>query len=163
MSLPLPMMLSHSEFCFLVLAGIFYTTQSKSTGWQKFYKYVLHYCFVILYLHYCTGLWVSYIQRPSKLYSFITRYLLLASLLLFCISLDLKAFSQTGSQSSDCFLSGSLELSSVDRFHYGSYRISFPVHCHVLHQSFGRGYYHRRILDRRRRESNRYQRNFQSA
>lgn len=93
---------------FLVLAGIFYTTQSKSTGWQKFYKYVpsLLLCYFIpALLHWPLGI-IS--NDSSKLYSFITRYLLPASLLLFCISLDLKALARLGPKALIVFLSGSL-------------------------------------------------------
>ena len=92
----------------LVLAGIFYTTQSKNKGWEKFYTYVpsLLLCYFIpALLHWPIGL-IS--NETSKLYPFVTRFLLPASLLFFCISLDLKALLQLGPKALIVFLAGSL-------------------------------------------------------
>jgi uncharacterized membrane protein len=91
----------------LVLAGIFYTTQIQHRFWITFYKYVptLLLCYFIpALLHWPLGLISS---EKSNLYSFVTRYLLPASLLLFCISLDLKALLRLGPKALIVFLAGS--------------------------------------------------------
>jgi uncharacterized membrane protein len=79
-----------------VLALIFFTTESKHPFWVKFYKYIpaLLLCyFVPALLHWPLGI-IS--NDASKLYPFVSRYLLPASLLLFCISLDLQAIIKLG-------------------------------------------------------------------
>ncbi len=91
-----------------ILALIFYSTQSKSPYWIKFYKYVpaLLLCYFIpALLHWPLGI-IS--NDSSKLYPFVSRYLLPASLLLFCISLDLKAILQLGPKALIIFLAGSM-------------------------------------------------------
>ncbi|MBP9747227.1 MAG: hypothetical protein KBD41_17655, partial [Saprospiraceae bacterium] len=59
MNLPLKNDAATFGVLILVLAAIFYTTQSKSPGWQKFYKYVpaLLLCyFVPALLHWPLGI-----------------------------------------------------------------------------------------------------------
>ena len=104
MTLPLKNDAATFGVLILVLAAIFYTTQSKSPGWQKFYKYVpaLLLCyFVPALLHWPIGIISS---DDSKLYPFVSRYILPASLLLFCISLDLKEISRLGPKALIIFL-----------------------------------------------------------
>ena len=89
-----------------VLSLVFYTTQSEKPFWIRFYKYVpaLLLCYFIpALLHWPLGL-IS--NESSKLYPFVSRYLLPASLLLFCISLDLKAISRLGPKALVVFLAG---------------------------------------------------------
>lgn len=89
-----------------VLAVVFYTAQSSRPFWTKFYKYVpaLLLCYFIpALLHWPLGI-IS--NESSKLYPFVSRYLLPASLLLFCISLDLKAIAGLGSKALVVFLAG---------------------------------------------------------
>lgn len=91
-----------------VLALVFYTTQSSRPFWVRFYKYVpaLLLCYFIpALLHWPLGLISS---EGSKLYPFVSRYLLPASLLLFCISLDLKAISSLGPKALIVFFAGSI-------------------------------------------------------
>lgn len=90
-----------------VLALIFYTVQSNKPFWVRFYKYVpaLLLCYFIpALLHWPLGIISS---ESSKLYPFVSRYLLPASLLLFCISLDLKALARLGPKALIVFLAGS--------------------------------------------------------
>ncbi|MEP7320755.1 MAG: DUF819 family protein [Saprospiraceae bacterium] len=91
----------------LVLAGVFYTTTIQRKFWITFYKYVpaLLLCYFIpALLHWPLGV-IS--NENSKLYPFVTRFLLPASLLLFCISLDLKAIVKLGPKALIVFLAGS--------------------------------------------------------
>lgn len=91
-----------------VLACIFYTTESRHPFWLKFYKYIpaLLLCyFVPALLHWPLGL-IS--NDSSRLYPFVSRYLLPASLLLFCISLDLPAILKLGPKALVVFLAGTL-------------------------------------------------------
>ncbi|MBL0111804.1 MAG: DUF819 family protein [Saprospiraceae bacterium] len=110
MNLPLKNDAATFGVLILVLAAIFYTTQSKSPGWQKFYKYVpaLLLCyFVPALLHWPLGIISS---DDSKLYPFVSRYILPASLLLFCISLDLKEISRLGPKALIIFLAGTIGI-----------------------------------------------------
>ncbi|MEP7266323.1 MAG: DUF819 family protein [Saprospiraceae bacterium] len=91
-----------------VLAVIFYTTESKKPFFVKLYKFVpaLLLCYFIpALLHWPLGI-IS--NDTSKLYPFVSRYLLPASLLLFCISLDLKAIMRLGPKALIVFLAGTL-------------------------------------------------------
>jgi uncharacterized membrane protein len=72
------------------LAGIFYTAHSEHPFWKKFYTYVpaLLLCyFVPALMNWPLGL-IS--GEESNLYFIASRYFLPASLILFCISIDLK-------------------------------------------------------------------------
>lgn len=91
-----------------VLALIFYTTKSQRPFWKKFYTYVpaLLLCYFIpALLNWPLGI-IS--NENSKLYPFVSRYLLPASLLLFCISLDLKAIARLGPKALIVFLAGTV-------------------------------------------------------
>jgi len=80
----------------LILALIFITSSSKNKGWKKFYTYVppLLLCyFVPGFLNWPLGI-VS--PEESQLYFVASRYLLPASLVLFCLSIDLKGVLNLG-------------------------------------------------------------------
>ncbi len=89
----------------IVLASIFTTASSGHPFWKKFYTYVppLLLCyFVPALLHWPLGLiassWVDAhgVEHSSKLYFVASRYLLPASLILLCISIDLKGIISLG-------------------------------------------------------------------
>ena len=78
------------------LAVIFYTSQSAAPFWKKFYTYVpaLLLCyFVPALLNWPLGL-IS--GTESKLYQIASRYFLPASLILLCLSIDMKAIIGLG-------------------------------------------------------------------
>jgi uncharacterized membrane protein len=87
-----------------VLAGIFYTAHSPAPFWRKFYTYVpaLLLCyFVPALLNWPLGL-IS--GEQSELYTISSRYLLPASLILFCISIDFKGILNLGPKALIMFL-----------------------------------------------------------
>ncbi len=87
-----------------VLAGIFYTAHSPAPFWRKFYTYVpaLLLCyFVPALLNWPLGL-IS--GEESELYTISSRYLLPASLILFCISIDFKGIMNLGPKALIMFL-----------------------------------------------------------
>lgn len=87
-----------------VLAGIFYTAHSPAPFWRKFYTYVpaLLLCyFVPALLNWPLGL-IS--GEQSELYTISSRYLLPASLILFCISIDFKGILSLGPKALIMFL-----------------------------------------------------------
>jgi uncharacterized membrane protein len=74
-----------------VLAGVFVTAESNHPTWKKFYSIVppLLLCYFIpALLHWPLG-WIS--GESSSLYKMASRYLLPASLVFLCLSIDLKA------------------------------------------------------------------------
>jgi uncharacterized membrane protein len=80
----------------IVLGLIFYTSSLKTPFWQKFYTYVpsLLLCyFVPALLHWPLGL-IS--GEESSLYFMASRYLLPASLILLCLSIDFKGILNLG-------------------------------------------------------------------
>ena len=80
----------------IVLGAIFYTSSLKTPFWQKFYRYVpsLLLCyFVPALLHWPLGL-IS--GEESSLYFMASRYLLPASLILLCLSIDFKGILNLG-------------------------------------------------------------------
>lgn len=94
----------------VVLALVFVTSSSKSPGWQKFYKYVpaLFLCYALpAFLHWPLGL-IS--GESSKLYTVSSQYLLPASLILLCVSTDLKMISRLGPKALIMFLAGTLGI-----------------------------------------------------
>lgn len=79
-----------------VLALIFYTSSLTTTFWKKFYTYVpaLLLCYFIpALLNWPLGL-IS--GEESKLYTIASRYFLPASLILFCLSIDMKGIIGLG-------------------------------------------------------------------
>lgn len=97
-----------------VLVLIFNTSSSTRPFWQKFYKYVppLLLCYFIpALLHWPLGL-ISGEEYPSggksQLYHVASNYLLPASLILLCVSIDFKALMHLGPKALIMFLAGSL-------------------------------------------------------
>lgn len=80
----------------MILAAIFVTSSGKNRFWNKFYTYVPP----LLLCYFIPGLlnWPLGLVSPeeSKLYFVASRYLLPASLVLFCISIDLKGIVKLG-------------------------------------------------------------------
>ena len=82
----------------IVLAFVFVTSSSESPRWKRFYTYVppLLLCYFLpALLHWPLGL-IS--GEDSQLYFVASRYLLPASLVLLCISIDFKAIVNLGSK-----------------------------------------------------------------
>lgn len=92
-----------------VLAMIFYTSASKSIFFQKFYRVVpsVLLCYFIPALLNSFGI-IS--GEDSNLYFVASRYLLPASLVLFTISIDLKAILKLGPKALTMFLAGTLGI-----------------------------------------------------
>lgn len=88
----------------LILGFVFITNESKHPVWQKFYKYVP----AILLCYFIPALfnWPLGLISPegSNLYFMASRYLLPASLILLCLSIDLKAIFNLGSKAMIMFL-----------------------------------------------------------
>lgn len=81
-----------------VLAGVFVTAESNHPAWKKFYSVVppLLLCYFIpALLHWPLG-WIS--GETSSLYKMASRYLLPASLVFLCLSIDLKGVLNLGSK-----------------------------------------------------------------
>lgn len=80
----------------IILAVVFYTSNSEYPFWKKIYKFIpaiLLCYFIPALLNWPLG-WVS--GEQSKLYFIATRYLLPASLILFCLGVDLKSIIGLG-------------------------------------------------------------------
>ena len=93
-----------------VLALIFFTSSIKDGPWRKFYTYVppLLLCyFVPALLHWPLGI-IS--VENSNLYFVASRYFLPASLILLCLSIDLKGIINLGSKSLIMFFAASLGI-----------------------------------------------------
>jgi uncharacterized membrane protein len=90
-----------------MLGLVFYTSRLTHPFWKRFYAIVpaLLLCYFLPSLLHSFGL-VDPAQ--SKLYSFSSRYLLPASLVLFTLSLDLRALLRLGPKSLVVFLAGTL-------------------------------------------------------
>ena len=91
-----------------VLAGIYVTSHSSHKFWKTFYKFVpallLAYLIPAL-LHWPLGL-IS--GKESNLYFIASRYLLPASLVLLCLSIDFKGVVNLGPKALIMFLAGTL-------------------------------------------------------
>ncbi len=82
----------------IILGFVFYTSHSDSSFWQKFYRFVpaLLVCyFAPALLNWPLG-WVD--PSGSDLYYMASRYLLPASLVLLCLSIDIQAIVNLGSK-----------------------------------------------------------------
>lgn len=93
-----------------VLALIFYTAGLKGPGWQKFYKVVpvpLLCYFIPALLNWPFGL-IS--GESSNLYYMASRYLLPASLVLLCLSIDIKGIINLGPKALIMFFSATLGI-----------------------------------------------------
>lgn len=93
----------------IILAGLFYTSESKNKFWKKLYGVVppLLFCYLI------PGFLNSYniiIGEISGLYSFSTKYLLPASLILLLSTANLKAIFGLGSKALITFFAGSIGI-----------------------------------------------------
>lgn len=94
----------------VVLALIFQTSSSKHPGWVGFYKYVpaLLLCYFIpALLHEPLGLIDT---ENSKLYYVASRYLLPASLVLLCLSIDFKGIMNLGYKALIMFFAATLGI-----------------------------------------------------
>lgn len=92
----------------VVLALIMWTSRSNRPFWQRFYRYVpaLLLCYFIpALLNWPLG-WVS--GEDSQLYFVASRYLLPASLILLCVSIDFKAIFNLGPKALIMFLTGTM-------------------------------------------------------
>lgn len=94
----------------IVLAAIFVTSHSESKFWKKFYTYIpaLLLCYFIpAFLHWPLGI-IS--PEGSKLYFVASRYLLPASLILLCLSIDFKGIINLGPKAIIMFLTATLGI-----------------------------------------------------
>jgi uncharacterized membrane protein len=91
-----------------VLTLIFYTSHLKTSFWKKFYTYVpaLLLCYFIpALLNWPLGL-IS--GEQSNLYTIASRYFLPASLILFCLSIDMKGIVSLGPKALIMFFTGTI-------------------------------------------------------
>ena len=88
-----------------VLAAIFYTSSLKTSFWPKFYKFVpsLLLCYFVPSIFNSLGI-IS--GEHSNLYFVASRYLLPSSLVLLCLSIDLKGIIKLGPKALIMFLAG---------------------------------------------------------
>ncbi len=94
----------------LILAAIFVTSSSNNKRWKKFYTYVppLLLCyFVPGFLNWPLGM-VN--PEESQLYFVASRYLLPASLVLFCLSIDLKGVFNLGPKALIMFITATIGI-----------------------------------------------------
>lgn len=86
-----------------ILGFVMYTSNSNSAGWKKFYRF----CPALILCYFVPALchWPLGLIDPdsSKLYYMASRYLLPASLVLLCLSIDLKAVMGLGSKALTIF------------------------------------------------------------
>ena len=92
-----------------ILAAIFYTANLKTNFWTKFYKVIpaLLLCYFIPSLLNSAGL-IS--GESSSLYFVASRYLLPSSLVLLCLSIDIKGIIRLGPKAIIMFLAGTLGI-----------------------------------------------------
>lgn len=94
----------------IILALVFYTSGLQTPFWKKFYKFVppLLLCYFLpALLHWPLGL-IS--GESSSLYFVASRYLLPASLILLCLSIDLKGVLSLGPKALIMFFSATLGI-----------------------------------------------------
>ena len=89
----------------MILASIFYTSSQKTPFWTKFYKFIpaLLLCYFIPSVFNSLGI-IS--GESSSLYFVASRYLLPTSLVLLCLSIDMKGIIRLGPKALIMFLSG---------------------------------------------------------
>ncbi|HET6243362.1 MAG: DUF819 family protein [Bacteroidetes bacterium] len=93
----------------LILALVFQTSSSSHPWLKKFYKYVP----ALLLCYFIPALLNSFniiSGEESQLYKIASRYLLPASLVLLCVSIDMKAILQLGPKAIIMFLAGTLGI-----------------------------------------------------
>ena len=94
----------------IVLAGVFYTSEMDHPFWKKFYTYIpaLLVCYFIpALLNWPLGI-IS--GEESNLYFVASRYLLPASLILLCLSIDFKGIIRLGPKAIIMFLAATLGI-----------------------------------------------------
>ncbi len=93
----------------IILAAIFFTSSSNKNHWVKFYKIVpaLLLCYFLPSLLNSFGL-IS--GEDSNLYFVASRYLLPSSLVLLCLSIDMKGIAKLGSKAVIMFFAGTLGI-----------------------------------------------------
>ena len=90
------------------LAAIFYTSNLQTPFWKKFYTYIpaLLLCYFIpALMNWPLGL-IS--GEQSNLYQVASRYFLPASLILLCLSIDMKGIINLGPKALIMFLAGTI-------------------------------------------------------
>jgi len=91
----------------IIIAGVFYTSHSENRFWKKIYKYVPG----ILLCYFIPALlnWPLHIVsgEPGVLYTVATRFLLPASMILFCLGVDLKSIFSLGPKALIMFFASS--------------------------------------------------------
>ena len=89
----------------VILASIFYTSSIKTQFWTKFYKFIpaLLLCYFVPSLFNSLGI-IS--GEDSNLYFVASRYLLPSSLVLLCLSIDIKGIIRLGPKALIMFLAG---------------------------------------------------------
>lgn len=92
-----------------ILAVIFYTSSSKNAAWIKFYKIIpaLLLCYFLPSILNSAGI-IS--GESSNLYFVASRYLLPASLVLLCLSIDFKGISKLGPKAIIMFFAGTVGI-----------------------------------------------------
>jgi len=93
-----------------ILAFVFYTSELKSPGWKKFYKYVpaLLLCYFIPALFNWPLNIIS--GKETQLYYVASRYLLPASLILLCLGIDFKGIINLGPKALIMFFTATLGI-----------------------------------------------------
>lgn len=93
----------------LILGFVFYTSNKKEGFWGSFYKYIpaLLLCYLLPALLNLFGLVDG---ESSKLYFVASRYLLPAAIVLFTLSVDLKAIKSLGPKALIMFLTGTVGI-----------------------------------------------------
>ena len=91
------------------LGAIFWTTESQSPFWTKFYRYVpaLVLCYFLPALYSTSGIIDA---SGSALYPIATRYLLPATLILLTLSIDFPAIAKLGPKAVVIFLTGTIGI-----------------------------------------------------
>ena len=92
-----------------ILAVIFYTSSSKNPAWIKFYKVIpaLLLCYFVPSIFNSLGIFSG---DSSNLYFVASRYLLPASLVLLCLSIDLKGIAKLGPKAIIMFFAGTIGI-----------------------------------------------------
>lgn len=93
----------------LMLGWVFYTAQSNSPFWKRFYRFVP----AVLLCYFLPSLLNTFgviDGESSQLYYVASRYLLPACLVLLTISVDLKAIARLGNKAVILFLTGTLGI-----------------------------------------------------